>query len=391
MDISSVICQQQTGIIIFLAALGVITLGNLLTMRRLISARLYKEPRVSVMVPARNEERNIERCVRSLLNQSYNNYELLVLNDDSQDRTGEILARLAEEDERLRVLEGTFLPEGWGGKNWACWRLATEAKGEYFLFTDADTWHHPDMLHDVVAAAHFNKADLLSGFPKQEMETPAEKLVLPVLGFAFSVLSPFFLSSSLALAWLVPAVGQFLLFHRDAYTAIGGHAAVRNSLVEDIALGRRIIKMRYRLVFAPISDRVYCRMYRTNQEVLNGLSRTLLPVFNFNLPLYLFAWGWMLYVFWQPLVVLGLFLSGIELSFSSGVYAFLSILVSLILWVVPTIVHRFLWYTPLFYPLVILLSFLTASRSAYLHLTRRSTVWKGRRVEHNPKQVLKEQ
>lgn len=382
MDASSIIYQQQIGITIFLAALGVITLGNTLMMVRLKRGDLDSEPKVSVMVPARNEERNIERCVRSLLNQSYCNYELLVLNDDSQDSTGEILSRLSEEDLRLRVLDGKPVPEGWGGKNWACWQLAAEANGEYFFFTDADTWHHPDMLHDVVAAAHFNKADLLSGFPRQEMQTPAEKLVLPVLGFAFSVLSPFFLSSRLPAAWFAPAVGQFLLFHRDAYTGVGGHAAVRNSLVEDIALGRRIIKMHYRLIFAPIADRVSCRMYRTNQEVMNGLSRTLLPVFNFNLPLYLFSWGWMLYVFWQPLVVLGLFFSGIELSFSNGVYAFLSILFSLILWIVPTIVHRFPWYTPLLYPLVILLSFLTALRSAYLHLTRRSTVWKGRQVVH---------
>ncbi len=138
-------------------------------------------PRVSILAPARNEEQNIGPCVESLLAQRYPNYEVIVLNDDSSDRTGEILAQFAVAGDRLRVVNGTPLPPGWLGKNWACHQLAQVADGELLLFVDADTRHSESMLEHAVAALEAEQADLLSAIPREEVVTWAERLVVPII------------------------------------------------------------------------------------------------------------------------------------------------------------------------------------------------------------------
>ena len=122
-------------------------------------------PFVSILVPARNEERNIEKCIKSLLQQNYPNYEIIVLDDESEDRTWQILSRLAQGNDNLHLLKGKPLPEGWIGKCWACHQLSEKARGEFLLLVDADTFHKPSMLHSVMDTARFYQADLISGLP----------------------------------------------------------------------------------------------------------------------------------------------------------------------------------------------------------------------------------
>ena len=170
-----------------------------------------RPPRVSVLVPARNEEANIGDCVRSLLSQDYPDFEVIVLDDGSRDRTGEILAELAARDPRLRVIAGRELPAGWLGKHWACQQLGEAADGELLLFTDADTRHGPRSLWNGAAASLAQGADLLTAFPRQEVVTWSEKLVVPF--FPWSLLS--FLPLALAYRVRSPAfcaaIGQYML------------------------------------------------------------------------------------------------------------------------------------------------------------------------------------
>ena len=208
------------GIVIFLAILLLISFINLLTLKRLgkFPDPLHS-PRVSLLVPARNEARNIEGCVRGLLAQDYPAFEVIILDDESTDGTGEILERLVAEDARLRVIHGQPLPAGWLGKNWACQQLSQAAGGEYLLFTDADTCHDPLMLRDSIAAALATNADLLSGMPHQEVKTWSEQLLVPILAWSFMAFIPIALAERVRAAFLSVSIGQFLLFRRSAYDA----------------------------------------------------------------------------------------------------------------------------------------------------------------------------
>jgi len=158
-------------------------------------------PLVSVLVPARNEERNIEKCIKSLLQQDYPSYEIIVLDDESEDRTWQILSRLAQGNDNLHLLKGKPLPEEWIGKCWACHQLSEKARGEYLLFVDADTVHKPSMLRSVMDAAGFYQADLISGLPHEKIETFSELLTIPLISWGILAAVP------LQLAFALPHPG----------------------------------------------------------------------------------------------------------------------------------------------------------------------------------------
>ena len=255
-------------------------------------------PLLSVLVPARNEALRITPCVQSLLNQDYPRYELLVLDDHSEDRTDEVVLALGLSREKSgphRLLEGLPLPEGWTGKSWACHQLAGAARGEYLLFTDADTVHEPAALGALVRHAQETRASLLSAWPQQVTGTWSERAVIPLVYVLLLGALPHYLLHRLqcrpeyargargkSLETLGAANGQCLLFSRDAYETIGGHAAVRDHLVEDVALGRLIAGRTgegLRLINCDGSKLVRCRMYTTFAEVWEGFTKNLRAAF----------------------------------------------------------------------------------------------------------------
>lgn len=235
-------------------------------------------PGVTLFVPARDEERSIERCVRSLLAQDYpsDRVRVVVLDDRSTDATPAILARLARQDGRLTLLRGADPPPGWVGKCWALHQAAAHADPAacYYLFTDADTTHVPGMLSAAVRFADAHRADLLSLGPRQELRSLAERLLLP--GILGAVMSSHGTVAEVNDPWrrdVAKAIGQFLLFRAEAYRAIGGHESVRDEIVEDFALARRIKGTGYRLVLADGRDLVRTRMYHSAREIWEGFSK----------------------------------------------------------------------------------------------------------------------
>jgi chlorobactene glucosyltransferase len=196
-------------LIVFQAVLLLIVWSNWIILRRARQHKIpEKKPYLSVLIPARNEETNIARCVHSLLVQDYPNFEILVLDDQSDDATPEILCRLAAHEPRLTALAGQALPEGWIGKNWACHQLARQARGELLLFTDADTVYQPNALSALVAAVFGEQADVLTGFPDQVMQTWGERLTVPFFSWAFLTFTPLALAYRLRLPSLSSGVGQ---------------------------------------------------------------------------------------------------------------------------------------------------------------------------------------
>jgi len=240
---------------------------------------------VSVLVPARNEALNIERCVRSLMRQEYAPFEILVLDDDSTDATPELLRRLVvESGGKVRIVQGEALPDGWHGKSWACSQLAHQAKGELLLFTDADTTHKPDALRRTVGAMQASGADMLSLMPHQELGSFWEKLVVPLVHVILMCYLPLrFVRTSRRAAFCF-ANGQFILFRRECYTRINGHAAVREAIVEDVWLCKSVKKAGGTVVAFNGSDIVSCRMYHDFREIWEGFSKNLFAALGYSTP-----------------------------------------------------------------------------------------------------------
>lgn len=370
--------QHQVSLIVFLTVLLLIALSNLRSWRRLGEYPLPDRfPRLSVLVPARDEEDNIGPCVRSLLAQEYLDFEVLVLDDASSDGTGRIVAELAKEHDRLGLLVGRPLPSDWLGKHWACHQLAQAAEGELLLFTDADTRHHPHTFRDGVAALLAEEADLLTALPRYEVVSWAERLVIPVLAWSIFSFLPLDLARRLRLPALSATAGQFMLFRRRAYEQVGGHAAVRQQVVDDLALGWRIkaYGLRWRLLDG--GRHIRCRMYQSFRGVYEGLSKNLLAAFGYNVPLFVFVWLWLGIVFWEPLVVIILGVTGVSMPALSPVLAATAIVLSLLLWALSHRRFGFPLYLSFLYPFSMLLVDIIAGRSVWLTLRGQAT-WKGR-------------
>ncbi len=228
-------------------------------------------PELSIIVPARNEARQIEQCVRSLLAQDYPHFEVIVVDDRSHDDTAAIVARIAAEDSRLRLIEGQPLPPDWVGKPWALHQGVAHARGEWLLFTDADTMHESNAATASVVYARAHNLDALSVLTEQIMVTPAERLFLPSILWiiAFSIGSLDAINDPANQSALFN--GQYILVSRRVYREIGGHDAVRNEIAEDLELARLFKRDgRFRSALVGASGLVRVRMYRTLHEIWEG-------------------------------------------------------------------------------------------------------------------------
>jgi chlorobactene glucosyltransferase len=228
-------------------------------------------PLVSVIVPARNEARNIAACARSILSTTYPSIELIVVDDRSEDETGAIARSVAREDERLRVLGAPPLPEGWFGKQWACATGARQARGTILLFTDADTRHAPDLLPRAMRVMRARGADLVSVMGRQELGTFWERVIQPQV---FTILLARYggtewVNESRSAVHKI-ANGQFLATTREAYDAVGGHESVRDNVAEDLALAQRYFAAGKRTVLVIGLEQLSTRMYESFGEIVRG-------------------------------------------------------------------------------------------------------------------------
>ena len=329
-------------------------------------------PLVSVIIPARNEARNIERCVRSVLATRYAPIEVIVVDDRSTDGTAEIVEPAT--GGRLRLVRGAELPPGWFGKQWAIVQGYRAATGELLLFTDADTRHEAELLPRAVRGLQVERVDLFTVLPRQEMRTFWEQLIQPHVFLAMETrVGNLERVNRTSRAWNAIANGQFILTTRRAYESVGTHEAVKDTVVDDVMLAQSYVRAGKDIFLVHAQEFMATRMYGSLREIIAGWSKNLasgaplmappIPMLRALLPYVM----WMPALFWIAPPVAWL-LTGAQV-------AAIATLVSLVTWVVIYAAERArVWYAPL-YPLGAAMVAFIMMRSAW----RGKTVeWRGR-------------
>jgi chlorobactene glucosyltransferase len=261
---------------ILVSILGII---NLIFIRKpIIYHQNNSDALVSVLIPARNEENNIKRCLYSLIDQTYKNLEIIVLDDDSDDQTYDVVRNISKNYESIKLVKGKAKTIGWTGKNWACNQLSKYANGDFLLFVDADTKLQKNTITETVNEMNNNDIDLISLFPNRITNTAIDKIISVTIGwFIFSCLPIIFSNKNPIFS---SAFGQFLLFRKGAYFSIGGHESIKDKILDDFELGRLITKKGYNLNVLDGTERISTFSYSTEKEALEGLSKSIFPFFN---------------------------------------------------------------------------------------------------------------
>lgn len=342
-------------------------------------------PALSVLIPARDEAHTIGRTVAALLAQSYPNFEVVVLDDHSTDGTAQVATTAAAGDPRFRLVRGAMLPKDWSGKNWACHQLAASARHELLLFTDADVTWCPGALAAVVAQQQATQADLLTVWPTQITESWGERLVTPLMALALLAYLPVTFAQQSPYPLAAAANGQCLLFQRRAYVACGGHAAVRNRVLDDVLLAQQIKAAGLQLRMADGAGLLVCRMYQSTRAAIDGYAKNILaghgslPLFLllstfFHLLLFVAPWVWLVAGAFRPtwslwsstwpiwplaLIALGLLVRGMT-AYSSGQR-----------------IRDTLWL-----PLAVLLMTYIAGQALWWHWRKGGPQWKGRQLSN---------
>jgi len=256
---------------------------------------LDEEVLVSILIPARNEEKNIGNLLDMLFEQDYKNLEIIVLDDNSEDRTAAIAGEKMKRDNRINLLHNDHVPEGWTGKNNACRILTENACGHYFLFLDADISIKENIISEMIQYMERKSLVLASIFPRQLMKSFGERITVPNMNWILLSLLPLYMVQISKRPSLSAANGQFMLFNADFYRKTKPHDLVKASLVEDIEMMRKIKKMRpdetrrkslrnrYRTAVLTGDRRIECKMYEGFSDAIHGFSKNVLHYFGSSL------------------------------------------------------------------------------------------------------------
>jgi chlorobactene glucosyltransferase len=281
-----ILLYQYTLTVILLFILLNFLINNILfknTAKYRLPPSIIKEnPLISVLIPARNEEENIKKCIVSLTKQDYKNIEILVLDDNSTDDTANIVKKLSKKYSNVKFYKGEHLRKGWLGKSFACHQLSKHARGEYMIFTDADTLHFPDSISSALACLLRYKVDALSVFPMQIMVTMHERMMVPFGNYIILALFPLYLMRKVKNAMFCTAIGQFMMFKSNIYRRIGGHKSIKGKVLEDVKISKHVKKSGYKFMIFDGRSNLYCRMYKSFRDVVRGYSRVLFAAFDYN-------------------------------------------------------------------------------------------------------------
>ena len=348
-----------------------ITVYNFCTAPRIRnqSYPLVQKPLISILIPARNEEKNIAETLRALLQQSYTNYEVILLDDHSEDDTYELAEEIAGTTEKVTLVRGKPLPPGWLGKNWACFQLTEYARGEVYLFIDADVHLSNRALEAALHTMHEHTVVMLSCFPTQNIGSTGAWLIVPLMNWLLLSLLPLKLVTASSYPSLAAANGQFMLCSKKPYDAIGGHEAVADQVVEDMELARRFKRSNYPIMTAVSYGALNCRMYGGFIDAFKGFSKNFFPGFSVSPLIFLCILTGLITVFFTPFIFV----------IFRAYYLWLVLLIIIGRVIVSRISSQNPLINVILHPLQMLCMVLTGANSLYWTLTGK-TVWKGRNI-----------
>lgn len=251
---------------------------------------LHGNPLISVLIPARNEAENIGVLLTDLANQHYQNIEIIVFDDQSDDLTVEIVSAIAETNSRIKLVRSDGLPKGWLGKNFACHSLSSHAVGTHLLFLDADVRISNSIIQDTVAYAEKYHLGLLSIFPKQIVITMGEKMTVPIMNYILLTLLPLPLVQWSPFRSLAAANGQFMLFNSSVYSSLHPHEHIKSCKVDDIEIARYFKAERIPIACITGNESIRCRMYNCFGEAVGGFSKNIIAFFGNSFVLAVMFW-----------------------------------------------------------------------------------------------------
>ena len=257
------------------------TIKSLKGVPKLLFLKSYENivfPKVSVILPARNEQKYIEKCLDSLLKQDYSNYEIVAINDSSSDRTGEIIQKYSTKNSKIIFINAEAKPEGWTGKNWACYQGYIKSTGQLFLFTDADTTHSSSTISLAVNNLLAKELDALTAIPKILANDFWTKITLPIL-WTLSISRYSALKANDPKTNVGYFFGCFFIITKKTYEAVGTHKAVKEEIVEDGALGRKVKEQGFKLRVFHGEDHIQAVWARNSSTLWHGLRRLMVPLY----------------------------------------------------------------------------------------------------------------
>jgi len=338
---------------------------------------IFDGPLVSVLIPMRNEEKNAEACLNSLINQLYKNYEILVLNDNSTDDTAKILERIAEKDAKIKVFNGKPLPDDWYGKPFALHQLSCEAKGDILLFTDADTIHSPASISWAVTNLELLKTDMISGYIGQIFLTFGEIITVPLMFYLTGFVIPLFINRFTKLHWFSAAIGQYIAIRHDVFKAIGGCETFRKKTSEDIYMTRYVKKMGYSTRFLNITEYINCRMYNGYRSAVEGIGKNIFDFLGKNtLVIFIMAIGVFFFLFFPFPLLIGCIVNN---SPWTRYIIIVNILYTLT-WLFMFLGQRLKWWYCFLWPLMFLNLLYMAFWSWFRTISGKGFIWKDRKV-----------
>ncbi|MDR1105243.1 MAG: glycosyltransferase family 2 protein [Treponema sp.] len=366
------------GLVVVTSYFFLLSLANHYEMWRFtMGPELLDGPMVSVLVPARNEEKNIERCINSLRNQHYRNYEILALDDNSTDHTYEILKRIEKAEKKLLVIKGESLPEGWYGKPFALHQLSQKAKGGILLFTDADTVHNPTSISWAVTNMEGLKADLISGYIGQIFLSFGEILTVPLMFMLTAFFIPLFLNRFTKSSLFSSAIGQFIAIRTTVFKEIGGCEHFKQKTSEDIYMARFAKRQGFSTRFLNISEHVKCRMYTGYRAAIEGIGKNVFDFLGKNtLVLFLAAVAVFFFLFFPFLLLFFCIAKGSPWTLQIIIVNILYTLT----WIFMFLGQRLNWWYAFLWPLMYLNLLYMAAWSWFRTVSGRGFLWKDRVV-----------
>lgn len=355
-----------------------ITVTNILYMR-VVTRRpsITNGPSVSILIPARNEAQRIRPTLEALSKIEYDSFEVILLDDNSDDGTGDIIAEFVDSRPRFRALKGRPLKEGWKGKPYAMTQLTAAAKGEILLFVDADMRPEPDFVSWIVSNLEHHQVDFLSGYPRHTASEARDYLLFPVAYLSTSFLLPLWLFRIVPSHAFSHVIGQFFCVRADVLRDAGGFEAVKGTIAEDSQMGRHLKGLGYHQVFLDGKRHIHGNLFDSMEHAKMGIMRIVFDFFDYKVYPFVFLGLSILAFLLLPIPLAGVaLLSGFSWTGPLTV----SVLITLTAWAATMAERRIPWYAAFLYPIHFGWVIILCLRSVVISKRGGGFDWKGRIV-----------